>query len=242
MKGTLISTIIALTAASFCHLKLAEHLPRYASVPEGDFIPNASSLKLVSGGFEQVLCDCYWLKFVSYIGDTSSSKADGVLTYNYLELITNLDPHFTQAYWFALFTLSADQQDPGRAADILEFGTKNNPDNWVFPFIAGINKYLYDDDELNAAKFFRLASTYPGSPGWLSSQADILEAKLPRLFKEACSWLNIYNTASEESVKVRARDKSISLWAQVLKNSPAKDYRDRAKQILKELGVDVTVL
>ncbi|MBX3072500.1 hypothetical protein KF707_06490 [Candidatus Obscuribacterales bacterium] len=240
MKGTLILTLMAFAMASFCHRKLTDHVP--VEVRSEQLIPSASALKLISGGFEQVLCDFYWLKFVGYIGDTTNLNVRSDLACNYLELITSLDPHFTQAYWFALFTLSADQGNPSRAADILDFGTKNNPDNWIFPFLAGINQHLYNDDELNAAKFFRIASSYPGAPEWLSPHADILEARLPRLLKEAYSWLNIYSTASDERLKVRAKEKSILLWWRVLKNSTADVYRSRARQVLKDLGVDTNTL
>jgi tetratricopeptide (TPR) repeat protein len=231
----------SLAAIGVTHAKLNDAMERSVGpLLEPSLVPTAQSVRLVSLGFDQVIADYYWLAFIGYIGDTEKRKVDKYeLADDYLELITDLDPQFVQAYWFTTFTVSGDQRNPSRAAEILDSGIRANPNNWYLPFIAGINQYLYAHNELSAAKYYRMASKYPDAPGWLERQANILETKTPRLIKEAYSWLNIYNSAEEERVREHAKERCIWLWVKVYKSAPNDVFRQKAKETLSSLGVDV---
>jgi len=234
-------TVAALLAANFFHARLSRLTA--AEVHMRPLIPTSQAIKLVSLGFDQVIADYYWLEFVSYVGDVRARQKDRyALASHYIKLITELDPNFVQAYWFAAFIVGGDQGRPREAADIIDFGIEHNADSWYLPFIGGVNQYLYAHDEVRAAKYYRQASKYPGAPVWLDRQAKILETKTPRLVKEAYSWLNIYDSAEEARVKEHAKEKSIWLWVQVYKNAPNEDYRRKAKETLLHLGIDLDAL
>lgn len=195
---------------------------------------------MFSLGFDQLVADCYWLSFIGYIGNSKERIRDRYfLADEYLTLIVGLDPYLVNAYWFAAFAIGSEQKSPERAAEIIDFGIRTNQDNWYLPFIAGINQYLYNNNELKAAKYYRKASTYPGAPEWLKRQADILEAKIPSKIKEINTWTNIYTSDADDRVKEMARHKLIDLWGQILASRPPQRVRDKAQEALKSLGADV---
>jgi len=210
------------------------------TVSSNSFIPTAQAARMMTLGFDQLVADCYWLKFIGYIGDTAARGKDRYsLADEYLSLIVSLDPYLINAYWFAAFTIGSEQKSPGRAAEIIDFGIRANQDNWYLPFIAGINQYLYAGNEVAAAKYYRMASKYPDAPKWLLRQSQILEAKIPSRIKEINIWSNIYSTNSDLRVRDMSRQKLIELWGQVIASHPPKEISDKAVSALNELGVNV---
>ena len=233
---------LSLAIGVYCHARLVDSINN-EKIRNSDVIPTAQALRSVSLGFDQILADYYWLKLINYVGDIELQKTDRFLkAVPLVELVAGLDPHFVSVYWFAAFTIGGDQRNPEKAAEILEFGIQKNPDNWYLPFIAGVNQYLYAGSETAGARYYRLAASYPGAPSWLGRQAQILEAKAPRLVKEANSWLSIYESNGNGPVKEKAKGRCIWLWAQVFKNAPNDDYRQKAKDVLTKFGVDIEAI
>lgn len=235
-----LTTFAALIVALSSHARLSVAFDANSGSRKQILIPTQQAVRLYSLGFDRLLADYFWLSLIGYLGESSKRRFDHYeLTDRYIELITGLDPHFLDAYWFGTFVIGGDQRNPRRAAEILDNGIESNPESWSLPFIAGINQYLYAGNEVAAAKYYRIAANYPDAPAWLLRQAEILEAKLPRLIKEASSWLNIFESAGNGAVKDLAQERAIRLWVQVYKTAPNDAYRNRAREVLKELGVDV---
>ncbi len=221
------------------HIHLNELVENESFQPE-ILVPAPYTVKLMSLGFDHLMADCYWLAFVGYVGDLKARKVDHyALADKYIELVTGLDPYLVNAYWFAAFTVGAEQKRPQRAAELIERGIAANQDNWYLPFIAGINQYLYAKNELAAAKYYRQASRYPDAPPWLARQAEILEARIPSTVKEINTWTSIYSSDADERVREMARQKLIDLWGKIIATRPPKNIRDKAVAALKDLGVDV---
>ncbi len=232
--------VIAMFLIYFTHSKLNTGMSKLGPPLSSQLLPTAQSVRLVSLGFDQVLADFYWLEFVGYVGDTTQRRVDRyALADQYLELITGLDPTFVQAYWFVAFIIGSEQERPQRADELLNRGIDANRDNWILPFIAGNNQYLYANDGVAAARYYRMAAKFPGAPEWLGRQANILESNAPQLIKHAYSWLSIFNSAEQSLVKERAREQCIKLWIGVFKTAPNDVYRSRARETLKQCGVDV---
>lgn len=191
-------------------------------------------------GFDQLIADCYWLAFINYVGDTNARRVDQHRRADdFLDLITTLDPHFVQPYWFAAFVVGNDQRNPSRAQELIDRGITANPDNWYLPYIGGVNQYLFAHEEVKAAKYYRRASRYPGAPKWLARQADILEAKIPSQIKELNTWSNVYATSEDGMVRDMAKAKLTEGWMLVFRRAPTDPIRQRARTALKELGIDV---
>jgi len=198
------------------------------------------TVKMFCLGHEQLAADLYWLRFIQYIGDGNARRTDKYENaYDYLDLVTSLDPRFTQPYWFAAFTVGAEMKRPDLAQKLIERGIQANQDNWYLPFIAGINQYLFAHNEDAAAKYYRLAAKFPDAPKWLGRQAEILQAKIPSLVKEVNTWDTIYRNSADPLVKERAKERLATTWMRIFKTSPTEEIRKRARKALAELDVEV---
>ncbi len=204
------------------------------------FIPSAQAVRLVSLGYDQLIADFYWLAFISYIGDGAARAVDqSKLADQYLDLITGLDPHFVQPYWFCAFTVGSAEQRPLRANAIIQRGIRANPENWYLPYIAGINLYLFGHDEVAASKYYALSAKMPGSPSWMGRQARILASKIPSTIKEINAWDTIYRTEQSALIQKKAKEKLVALWSKVYWVSPKGAIRKKAAEALLDLGVSI---
>jgi tetratricopeptide (TPR) repeat protein len=188
-------------------------------------------------GYDRLAADCYWLAFIAYVGDGKARQLDKYrLADRYLDIVTRLDPHFLDAYWFCAFAVGADQGRPDLAQKIIDRGINANPFNWSLPFIAGFNQYLYAGNESMAARYYRMAARFPDAPPWLAEQAALLERGIPRIYKQIGVWEKIYNAEGSPLVKEKARGTLIGLWLSVYKGAPDGQTRQRAAQALRNLG------
>lgn len=208
----------------------------HTSSPEITLLPSKECVKAFALGFDDVIADIYWLEFIQYFGNSAARHRDNFRkAYDYLDLITSLDPHFVPAYYFAAFVLGQERREPQRAAELINRGISSNPDNWYLPYVAGINQYLYAHDDIKAAKYYRMAAKYPEAPKWLGRQAKILEAEIPSVIKVINVWDSIYASASDSTVKECARAKLLELWGRIYKTAPSNEIRNRAHSEMLKL-------
>jgi hypothetical protein len=236
---------VAICAAAMVMIQVTHLKIISLTAPENEeqsrpLLPRAELLKFFSLGYNQLLADLWWLNFIQYYGDTKLRLKDKyAYAYNYLDLITQVDPKFTQPYWFAAFAVGSEQKRPDLAARLIERGVRANPDNWYLPFIAGINQYLFAGNDVAAARYYRMAAKFPQAPNWLGRQAVILEAKVPSLIKQTNIWASIYISSPDPLVKAEAKKKLVSSWVHIYRISPSEKDKERARAELRLLGYDL---
>lgn len=202
-----------------------------------EILPKPEILHMVSLGYDQILADIYWLNFIQYFGDTKERLKDHYeRCYDYLNLVSVLDPHFIQAYWFAAFSVGTEQKRPDLAEKIISGGLSHNQDNWYLPYIAGVNEFINSKDDKKAAKYYKMAAKFPGSPPWLARQAQILDTHMPRLFKEIRTWTTVYESNPDGLVKTTAQNKLIGLWRFVYRHTPDDKSKQEVIRQLDKLG------
>ncbi len=243
MKGSQFIFILALcilTVSISHHQVIAYSIRSSDKAAQSTFFQYASWVPYCSLGFDQLLADIAWLAFVQVIGESRvPTKQDILIAYDYLDLITKLDPHFIKPYWFAAFTLGGDFHRPWMAQRLIDRGLAKQQDNWYLPYIAGINQYLFAHKETEAARYYRMAAKFPDAPKWLGRQAEILQAKIPSLVKEVNTWDTIYRNSTDPLVKERAKERLAATWMRVFKVSPSEEIRRKARKALTELDVEV---
>ncbi|MBX9686526.1 MAG: hypothetical protein K2X27_07475 [Candidatus Obscuribacterales bacterium] len=234
--------IAAAAVAHFSHLQINRLVPLYSSDYHNKrFIPKPKLTAAFSLGFNRLLADVYWLNFIQYYGDYKACR-DERFKYagDYLRLILALDSHFINAYWFAAFVLGGDLGQYKEAKELLNYGIKENPDDWSLPYIAGFNQYIYANDDKEAAKYYRLAAKVKGSPAYLNDLAKIMESHVAvKIRKEVRTWEKIFQNSSGQ-VKEKARDNLQRLWSEIFYNAPTEPIRNRA--INKLAGYEVKLL
>ena len=165
-------------------------------------------VKRLSIGYDGLLADVYWTRAVQYYG---SKRALGGGSYDLLwpllNITTQLDPHLIPAYEFGGTFLSAPPPSgaglPERATELVEYGVRNNPDNWRLYYDLG---YLYYDlkDYPKAADAFERGSHVPNAHPFLK----IMAAQAAQHGGEAQTaqmlWSSVYQTTHEKYIRNNA--------------------------------------
>ena len=163
----LISAIVILIFASIpFQNNIDSQRDKFRSIKDTVLV-TSSALKKISFGFNELLSDIYWFRALQYVGsdDIEFSKKDPALLYKYLDLITDLDPNFVNAYRFGGTFLA--EPNPYGLGDIekgellLDKGRENNPDNFRLPLEQAFLFYLYTDNYDKAADLFEEAADKP---------------------------------------------------------------------------------
>lgn len=80
-------------------LNYATHMEvKQSSVDHPEFIPTYTTVKMISWGFDNIVADFYWLSAIQYIGSNAIGSEYKKYLYVMLELVTDLNPHFTFPY------------------------------------------------------------------------------------------------------------------------------------------------
>ncbi|MCB2183204.1 MAG: hypothetical protein KQH63_14320 [Desulfobulbaceae bacterium] len=126
--------------------------------------------------FKGVTADFLLFKFMTFIGGRIQELPNFTdLHWDYLEdtldIITDLDPYYFDAYQYSQIFLAWDAGRPESANRLLEKAMENVPDNYRFPYYIGFNYYYFIKDNQKASEYFMKASKLPDSPYWLASWA-----------------------------------------------------------------------
>ncbi len=230
---------VAAIAVHLSHLEVMRLQPHYVS----DFhnkrlISKPEVAKAFSLGFDRVLADVFWLQFVQYYGDTNAARFEKFrYAPDYIRLVVKMDPHFLRPYYFASFVLAGDMNRQSDAEQILKSGIENNPEDWSLPYIAGFNQYLFAENQIKAAKYYRIAAKRPGAPDWLNGLAKIMESPMTRRLTGVIkSWEKIYKS-SDHDAREHARQQLQDLWSGVYYYAPTERIKNHALDKLNEFSV-----
>ncbi len=200
----------------------------------------SSALKKVSLGFNELLSDIYWFRALQYVGsdDIPFSEKDPELLYKYLDLITDLDPKFINAYRFGGTFLA--EPDPYGLANIeyggklLDKGRENNPDNFRLPLEEAFLYYLYTDNYNKAATLFEEASRKPGlselrSGSFRGMAATARQRGGDRELSKKI-WIDIYDNTTDEG----RRDFAL----RNLNELNTMDFEDKLSELVQQFDSD----
>jgi hypothetical protein len=206
---------------------------------QATFLPSLQSVKLVSGGFNKLAADLYWLALIQYCGAGIEQRGKPYeRCYDYVNLITGLDPKFTKPYWFGCWSIGYWQKRPDLADRILQRGMVENPDAWDLAYLAGINEYLFASDYKRAAHYYRIAAQKPGAPDWLSRQATILESNIPEMVKKAKVLEDMYFHASDVHLKIDLYGQLMPLLEELERASITDMSRQATQARIEQLKAD----
>lgn len=127
---------------------------------------SSNTLRTLSLGYEEIVADMYWLRVLQYFGSRKQVDKDPQLLYHYFDIITDLDPHFVNAYRYG-GTFLADRPPIGLGnielgTMLLEKGMANNPQSYQLPLEGAFIYFLYVKDYEKAAELFAAAAEKPG--------------------------------------------------------------------------------
>ena len=202
MKKSLVILILLFSCAAFMGLKvIIDNCPR-GKIPGSSiiYIPSGKYMKYASLGYSNLLADILYLWAIQYYSNT-----DIVERFDHMEhifsIITELDPLYLDPYEVGAVIAVYEANDLDLAFRLLDLGLENNPDQWLFPFVAGHFAQMKLNDFEVARHYYKKAMAIEGAP----SQTERLYANAAYMtldYQTAWqNWLEIYQTADNERVK-----------------------------------------
>jgi tetratricopeptide (TPR) repeat protein len=214
--------VVVSLLASAVLLHRSDQLRPQATLEEVLYLNSPKVLKRVSLGYDGLLADIYWTRAVQYFGGRHQNSPKSYnLLYPLLEITTHLDPQLGVAYQFgASFLAPAPPEgagQPERAVQLMEYGIKNNPDDWKLYYDLGFVYYMNLKDYPKAAEAFDRGSKVPNAHPFLR----VLAAQMAQHAGE-------YDTAR-------------MMWSATYQSSRDKLIRENAMEHLRGLRVDEDV-
>ncbi|HEY1801160.1 MAG TPA: tetratricopeptide repeat protein [Terriglobales bacterium] len=196
-------------AGSVFMLRRVERIRSSATLREVLFISSPQAAKRLSLGYDGLMADIYWTRAVQYFGNHHAQGAEEYkLLAPLLGITTALDPHLTVAYEFGSTFLSTSPPNgagmPQEAVKLVEYGIKNNPDDWHLYYNLGFIYYLELKDYKNAADAFRRGSQLPHTHPWLKILAARMSEHAGDLETARMMWSAAYQTSTDKQVKANA--------------------------------------
>ncbi len=186
--------------------------------------------KLPSFGFDNLIADWTFIKFLQYFGDDEARDVTGYnLGQDYFDIVTQRDPRWTDIYLFLSTAISFYQGKPETAVNLMERGTSAlslspqiHPQAWIVWRTKGLDELLLLGDIPDSIRSHQMAAD------WVEETPE--GPKLAPMFRATAQYLR----RDPDSVPVR-----FTAWNTVYTQTTDKLVRQRAKQALVKLGAQV---
>jgi len=206
--GIASALLIVMGAGSVLLLRRVDQLRTGATLEEVLYVSPPKLLKRASLGYSGLLADIYWTRAVQYYGGKHQQDARRYdLLWPLLNITTQLDPHLIPAYLFGGTFLSQKPPngagDAPKAIELVEFGIRNNPDDWHLYYDLG---YIYYDvkDYHGASDAFERGSRVPNAHPFLKILAAQMAQHGGELETARMLWSAAYQTSREKNLRANA--------------------------------------
>ena len=166
-------------------------------------LPSAPALRQIDLGFHRAVADIVWLSTIQYVGGGNPNAPYGSL-YALLDTTVTLDPTFEYPYLFGGILLPW-QGNPHQALDLLQRGSKQFPNNGLFPYNAGAVAKIHLKDNVAAAEFYRTAIGKENTPPAAALLAGVSLTNMDDRAFALTWWKGLYESETNPTIKERAR-------------------------------------
>ena len=210
-RTTVIAAAVLLLSMGACVLLLG-HIDRIRPreiVEDSLYINSPKLVRRASLGFDGLIACIYWTRTVQYFGHRHYLRER---SYNelapLLEITTALDPHLYPAYQFGASFLAPAPPNgagqPDRAIRLMEYGIRNNPDNWHLYYDLGFVYYTELKDYRKAAAVFEAGSRVKGAHPFMKVLAAQMAEHAADFATARLLWSATYQSTNETNIKQNA--------------------------------------
>lgn len=200
--------VLALIICGACIWRTAAYLDhrRYSGdvSEEMMYFPSGRLTEIASVGFESLTSVMLWLRGIQYYGAHRRTDRYYLLAEHIFETITDLDPNFINAYRFGAFVISQDMGQPAGGAELLRKGIRNNYMSWELYFDLGFLYFVDVEDEAKAARYFNMASRFPGAPDVAKRFSAFAYKRSGDYALSRKLWEEIYESTTNEAMRENA--------------------------------------
>lgn len=211
-KVTVTASVVLLfcLASSVFLLRRLDQVRTAATLEEVLYLNSPTWVKRLSLGYTGLLADIYWTRAVQYFGSKHVVAAkDYRLLYPLLEITTTLDPKLVVAYQFGANFLAPKPPNgagqPDQAIALVEYGIRNNPDNWKLYYELGfIYYYMGSNYYAKAAEAFERGTKVPNAHPFLRVLAAQMAQHAGEIQTARMLWQTAYATTQDDLIRKNA--------------------------------------
>jgi len=211
-RVTAVATLLLLAsmALSVLLLRQVDRLRAGATLQEVLYLSSPKAIKRLSLGYSGLVADIYWTRAVQYFGNKHHTGEEHYkLLAPLLEITTALDPKLRVAYEYGSNFLAAPPAlgagMPQEAIRLIQFGIRNNPDQWHLYYDLGFVYYLELKDYVAAAKAFEAGSRLPNAHPFMKLMAGNMAQHAGDYQMARMLWTATYESATEKVVRANAK-------------------------------------
>jgi len=200
--------LVSCIAGAILLLRRVDKVRTGATLQEVLYVSSPKLLKRASLGYNGLLADIYWTRAVQYYGGKlQDGRSRYELLWPLLNITTELDPHLVPPYLFGGTFLSAKPPNgagtPDKAIQLVEYGIRNNPDDWHLYYDLG---FIYYDlkDYRGASDAFLRGSKVPNAHPFLKILAAKMAENGGDLETARMLWTATYQTSHDKNIRANA--------------------------------------
>lgn len=201
--------LICCAAASVLLLQQLDRVRTGATLQEFLYISSPKMIKHLSLGYEGLLADVYWTRAVQYYGGMfhkGGGRYD--LLWPLLNITTQLDSHIIPAYQYGATFLTAKPPNGAgltdKAIQLMEYGIRNNPDNWHLYEYLGFIYYSDLKDYRQASNAFERGAERPNAHPFLRVLAAQMAQHGGELQTAQMLWGSVLQTTHDKYLRENA--------------------------------------
>jgi len=203
-----VTLLLLFMAGSVLLLRQVDRVRTGATLEDVLYISSPKILKRASLGYEGLLADIYWTRAVQYFGGKQLAGGGRLdLLWPLLNITTQLDPHLIPAYEFVgTFLSSKPPVGPGvpqKAIELVEYGIRNNSDDWHLYYDLGYIHYDLKDYRAASDAFLR-GSRVPNAHPFLKVLAARMAEHGGDLETARMLWSATYQTTHDKYIRANA--------------------------------------
>lgn len=155
--------------------------PPPGSSREQPLLPRKEFLHVLGAAVQPMVADLYWLEAIQQLGIAHDAQSYGA-TYYFVDLTTDLDPLFEQAYGFGAVSVTYNfghehWVNTGESTQLVRKGLQFFPTDIGLRFLLAYNLMYYEHRFKEAADIVEALSKLPHAPSYLAGLATRLYAQ-----------------------------------------------------------------
>jgi hypothetical protein len=170
------------------------------------YYPSGVLVRQAALGYETAAADVAWLRGIQYYGEHRLSDQRYDMIGHVMDIVTDLDPAFTQPYVFGAFVMAQELKEPERGLELLTRGLRANPTDWKLCFEVGFLHYVCRHDYASAARYFTWASRMPGREDYVARFAAFANQRSGNAGMAILLWKEVLATGNEYMQDVARRE------------------------------------
>ena len=194
--------LLILTCGIFMSLKIEIDNIIRKKIPGSSiiYIPSGKYLKFAAFGNSSLLADLVYIWAIQYYSDYSIADRFKYLDHIF-SIINELDHRYLDPYETGAVIAAYEAGDLALALKILDKGLEKNPEQWIFPYMAGHYAQMMKKDHKLAQEYYMKAMEIEGAPTITRRLYANAAFKAMDFQTSLQTWLEIFRTAEDERIK-----------------------------------------